>query len=118
MTLGSELQLKNSKKLGEKEIVKRQSEDNLFRKNHGLLGLLDLPVVWWFSKTSVFCLSGHLSAHLSFDIHVLDFFDFFHVVRNIQKSRPISVEKGIIKSELSDFLSKVLSFKFVRADFE
>ena len=98
--------------------MKRQSEDNLFRKNHGLLGLLDLPVVWWFSKMSVFCLSGHLSAHLSFDIHVLDIFDFFHVVRNIQKSRPISVEKGIIKSELSDFLSKVLSFKFVRADFE
>ena len=103
MTLGSELELKNSKKLGEEEIVKRQSEDNLFRKNHGLLGLLDLPVVWWFSKTSVFCLSGHLSAHLSFDIYVLDFVDFFHVVRNIQKSRPISAEKGTIKVNFQIF---------------
>ena len=71
MTFGSELELENSKKLGEEEIVKRQSEDNLFRKNHGLLGLLDLPVVWWFSKTSVFCLSGHLSAHLLSDLYVL-----------------------------------------------
>ena len=32
----------------------QQSADNLFRKNNGLLGLLVLPVVWWFSKTSVF----------------------------------------------------------------
>ena len=31
-----------------------QSGDNLFRKNNGLLGLLDMPVVYWFSKTSVF----------------------------------------------------------------
>ena len=109
MTLASELELKNSKKLGEEEIVKRQSDDNLFRKNHGLFGLLDLPVVWWVSKTSVFCLSGHLSAHLSFNIYVLDFFEFFHVVRNIQKSRPISAEKGTIKSELSDFLKSFIT---------
>ena len=108
MTLGSELELKNSKKLGEEEIVKRQSEDNLFRKNHGLLGLLDLPVVWWFSKTSLFCLSGHPSAHLLSDIYVLDFFDFFDVVRNIQKSRHISVEKGITKNELSGFLKSLI----------
>ena len=100
MTLGSEIELKNSKKVGDEEIVKRQSEDNLFRKNHDLLGSLDLPVVWWFSKTSVFRLSGYLSAHLSFDIYVSDFFEFFHVVRNIQKSRRISAEKGTIKSEL------------------
>ena len=84
--------------------MKRQSDNNLFRKHHSLLGLLDLPVVWWFSKTSVFCLSAHLSAHLSFDIYVLDFFNFFHVVRNIQMSRPISVEKSIINNEVSDFL--------------
>ena len=45
---------------------------NLFRKNNGLLGLLVLPVVWWFSKTSVLCLPGHLSAYLSSDIYVLD----------------------------------------------
>ena len=31
-----------------------QSGDNLFRKNNGLLGLLDMPVVYWFSKTSLF----------------------------------------------------------------
>ena len=52
-----------------------------------------MHVVCWISKTSVFCLSGHLSAHLSSAICISDFFDFFHVVRNIQKSRPISVEK-------------------------
>ena len=52
-------------------------QNNLFRNNHSLLGLLDLPEVWWFGKMSVFCLPGHLSAHLSPDIHVLDFFDFF-----------------------------------------
>ena len=85
-------------------MVKRQSEDNLFRKNHDLLGLLDLPVAWWFSKMSVFCLSGHLSARLSTDIYALDFFDFFHVTRNIQKSRPISAEKSLLKNELSGFL--------------
>ena len=62
MTLGSDVELKKTKKLEEEEIVKRQSEDNLFRKNHGLLGLFDMPAVWWFSETSVFCLSGHLSA--------------------------------------------------------
>ena len=111
MTLGSELELKNSKKLGEEKIVKKQSED-LFRKSHGVLGLLDLPVAWWFSKTSLFCMSGHLSVHLSPDIYIyiyiLDFFDFFHVVRNIQKSRPISVEKGIIKDELSGFLKSFI----------
>ena len=83
--------------------MKRQSEDNLFRKNHGLLELLDLSVVWWFGKISVFCLSGHLSAHLSADIYVLDFFDFLHVARNIQKSRPISVEKGLIKINFQVF---------------
>ena len=55
--------------------MKRQSEDNLFRKNHSLLGLLDLPLVCWFSKASVFCLSGHLRARLSPDIYVLDFFE-------------------------------------------
>ena len=82
----------------------RQPGDNLFRKNNGLLGLLVLPVVWWFSKTSVLCLSGHLSAYLSSDIDVLDSFDFFHVVRNMQKSSSISVGKGIIKNELSGFL--------------
>ena len=93
--------------------MKKQSED-LFRKSHGVLGLLDLPVAWWLSKTSVFCVSGHLSAHFSPDIYiyiyiyVLDLFDFFHVVRNIQKSRPISVEKGIIKNELSGFLKSFI----------
>ena len=92
--------------------MKRQSEDNLFRKNHGLLGLLDLPLVWWLSKTSAFFLSGHLSAHLSSElyiyIYILDFFDFFHVVRNTEKSRPISVEKGIIKNELSDLFKSFI----------
>ena len=86
----------------------RQYEDNLFRKNHGLLGLLDLPVVWWFSKTSAFCLSSNLSVHLSPDLHVLDFFDFSHIARNIQKSKSISVEKGIIKIELSGFLKSFI----------
>ena len=86
----------------------QESGDNIFRENHGLLGLLDLPIVWWFSKTSVFCLSGHLYAHLSSDIHVLDSFDFFHVVRNIQKSKPISVEKGIIKNKLFGFLKSFI----------
>ena len=93
--------------------MKKQSED-LFRKSHGVLGLLDLPVAWWLSKTSVFCVSGHLSAHFSPDIYiyiyiyiyVLDFFDFFHGVRNIQKSRPISVEKGIIKKWTFRFFEK------------
>ena len=32
----------------------RQPGDNFFRKNNSLLGLLVLPVVLWFSKTSVF----------------------------------------------------------------
>ena len=81
--------------------MKRQSEDIL-------LGLLDVPVVWCFSKMSVFCLSGHLSARLSPDIYVLDFFYFLHVARNIQKSRSISVEKGIIKNELSGFLKSFI----------
>ena len=53
--------------------------------------------MWWFSKISVFCLSGHLSAGLSRDIYVLDFFDFLYVGRNMQKSRPISVEKGKVR---------------------
>ena len=57
--------------------MKRQSEDNLFRKNHGLLGLLDLPVVWWFGKMSDFYLSGHLSAHLSPDIYMYICIRFF-----------------------------------------
>ena len=63
------------------------------QKQSCLLGLLDLPLVWRFSKISAFCLSGYLSAGLSRDLYVLDFFDFLHVGRNIQKSRPISVEK-------------------------
>ena len=53
--------------------------------------------MWRFSKISVFCLSVHLSAGLSRDTFVLDFFDFLHVGRNIQKSIPISVEKGQVR---------------------
>ena len=63
--------------------------------------------MWWFGKMSVFHLSGHLSASLSDDIYIyiyiLDSFDFLHLARNMQKSRPISVEKGKVKSELSGF---------------
>ena len=76
MTLGSELELKNSKKLGEEKIVKKQSKD-LFRKSHGVLGLLDLPLAWWFSKTYLFCMSGHLSVHLSPDIYIYIYIRFF-----------------------------------------
>ena len=61
--------------------------------------------MWWFGKMSVFHLSGHLSASLSHDIYIyiLDSFDFLHLARNMQKSRPISVEKGKVKSEISGF---------------
>ena len=63
--------------------------------------------MWWFGKMSDFCLSVHLSARLSPNIHVLDFFDFLPEARNIQKSRPTSVEKGI-KNELSGFLKSFI----------
>ena len=85
------------------------------KKKFMLLGLLDRPLVWFFAKMSVSCLSGHLSARLSPDICINFFFfffvDFLHVARNIQKSRSISVEKGIIKINFQVFW-KVLSFKF------
>ena len=45
-------------------------QNNFFKSNHRLLGLLDLPVVWWFGKMSVFHLSGHLSTSLSHDIYI------------------------------------------------
>ena len=62
------------------------------KKKFMLLGLLDLPLVWFFAKMSVSCLSGHLSARLSPDICI-----------NLQKSRSISVEKGIIKINFQVF---------------
>ena len=69
--------------------MKWQSEDNLFRKNHGLLGLLDLPLVWWLSKTSAFFLSGHLSAHLSSEIYMYIYLRFFWLLPCGQKYRKI-----------------------------
>ena len=63
--------------------------------------------MWCFGKMSDFCLSVQLSARLSPDIYVLDFFDFLLEARNIQKSRPISVEKGI-ENELSGFLKSFI----------
>ena len=59
--------------------------------------------MWWFGKMYDFCLSVHLSARLSPDIYVLDFFDFLIEARDIQKSNPMSVVKGIT-TELSGFL--------------
>ena len=56
---------------------------------------------------SDFCLSVRLSASLSPDIYVLDFSDFLLEAKNIQKSRPISVEKDI-KNELSRFLKSFI----------
>ena len=53
-------------------------------------------------------------SHLIFVLIFFFFFfflDFLHVARNIQKSRSISVEKGIIKINFQVFW-KVLSFKF------
>ena len=47
------------------------------KKKFMLLGLLDLPLVWFFAKMSVSCLSGHLSARLSPDICINFFFFFF-----------------------------------------
>ena len=60
--------------------MKKQSED-LFRKSHGVLGLLDLPVAWWLSKTSVFCVSGHLSAHFSPDIYIYIYIYIYICIR-------------------------------------
>ena len=77
------------------------------KKKFMLLGLLDRPLVWFFAKMSVSCLSGHLSARLSPDICINFFFfffvDFLHVARNIQKSRSISVEKGIMQKTFRFF---------------
>ena len=58
---------------------------------------------------SDFCLSVHLSTCLSPDIYVLGFCEFLLEARNLQKARPISVEKGFLN---------VLLFKFVRDDFK
>ena len=59
--------------------------------------------MWRFAKMSDLFLSVHLSARLSRDIYVSDFFDFLIEARNTQKSNPISVVKGNT-TELSDFL--------------
>ena len=73
-------------------------QNSLFRRNHCLLGLLVLHIVWWFCEVSVFCLSGYLSGWLptaSSKIYILHLFLLFAVARNIWKSRPIPVEKGL-----------------------
>ena len=52
-------------------------QNNPFRNNYCLLGVLDMPVVWFFCGMSLFCL------------FIYNFLDFLQVARNIQKSRPI-----------------------------